>query len=679
MKGNDVWNRTRALRRIVFAAVFTTCALAAAVFGILGKFSSELPPVSALERPPQVKTTKILSADGEVLYEFYTENRIALRLDQISPWLVSGFLSMEDTGFRAHWGLNLRRLLGALVVDIKERRFAQGASTLTQQLARSLYLSNEKIIPRKIKEALLALRIERLYTKDEILTMYLNQIYLGDGTYGVEAAAQEYFAKSAADLNAEESATLVAVAANASLYSPRRKPDNCLARRNRVLQRMARVNTISQARADSLRALPLALAPDRSRPTKAPYFVDYVRRQVIGLLGTDALMTEGLSVYTTLNYRLQHHAETEVERFLTDKEKSQRYRFKHSAGDSAGYVQSALILMDTATGHVRAFTGGRDFYQSQFNRAIDAPRQPGSAFKPIVYTAAVDNGYHPSSFVLDSPIVLPLQNDVWRPRNFDGEFKGKITLRHALRESRNVCSVRLLEAVGADKVIEYARRFGLTTPLIPVPSMAIGSVEVKILEMVRAYSVFANTGLLVEPVFITRIERDGAPIYSWHREVREVIDPRTAYIMTSLLESVVKAGTGSSIAYSGFKRSAAGKTGTTNDCSDAWFIGFTPDYVCGVWTGFDLRLSLGLKQTGAVAALPMWIDVMKAAHEGLPERDFVVPPGIVRVPVCPQSGELAGPRCPEVIEEVFRAGDEPKIRCLVHQAPDRATASDVSG
>ncbi|MBN1423060.1 PBP1A family penicillin-binding protein [Candidatus Fermentibacteria bacterium] len=667
------------MRRIVFAALFTTCALAVVVFGILGRFSSDLPPVSALEQPPQVKTTRILSADDEVLYEFYTENRIVLRLDQVSPWLVDGFLAMEDTEFRSHWGLNLRRLVGALIADIKERRFAQGASTLTQQLARSLYLSNEKIIPRKIKEALLALRIERLYTKDEILTMYLNQIWLGEGTYGVEAAAQEYFAKSAADLKPEEAATLVAVAANASLYSPRRKPDNCLARRNRVLQRMARVNVISQARADSLKALPLGLGPDRSRPTKAPYFVDYVRRQVVGLLGTDALMTEGLVVHTTLDYHLQSHAESVVEQFLTAKEKTQGYRFKRSDGDSAGYVQSALVLMDTATGHIRAFMGGRDFYQSQFNRAIDAPRQPGSAFKPIVYTAAVDNGFYPSSFVMDSPIVLPLHNDVWRPRNFDGQFKGKITLRHALRESRNVCSVRLLEAVGVDQVIQYARRFGLTTPLVPVPSIAIGSVEVKILEMVRAYSVFANTGLLVEPVFITRIERNGALVYSAHREVREAIDPRTAFIMTSLLESVVKSGTGASIAYSGFKRPAAGKTGTTNDCSDAWFVGFTPDYVCGVWTGFDLRLSLGLKQTGAVAALPMWIDVMKAAHEGLPPRSFSEPPGIVRVTVCTRSGELSGPRCPEVIEEVFREGDEPKIQCTVHQAPDRVTTSDVSG
>lgn len=674
-----MWKKTRTLRLILLASFLTACIIAAALFGILARFMAEIPPVSALERPPQVKTTKILSFDGEALYEFYTQNRVPLPLERVSPWLIKGFLAMEDTDFRTHWGINLRRLVGALLIDIKEMKPAQGASTLTQQLARSLYLSNEKILPRKIKEALLALRIERLYTKDEILTMYLNQIYLGEGAYGVEAAAQEYFAKRAEELNPEEAATLVAVAANASLYSPRRKPENCLARRNRVLQRMAKVGAISQARADSLRALPLVLGPDRSRPTRAPYFVDYVRRQVIGLFGSDALMTEGLVVHTTLDSRLQRVAEETVERFLTEKEKSQRYRFKHSAGDTAGYVQGALILMDTDGGEVRAFIGGRDFWQSQFNRAIDAPRQPGSAFKPIVYTAAVDNGFYPSSFVMDSPIVLPLHKDVWRPRNFDGEFKGRITLRQALRESRNVCSVRLLESVGVDRVIQYARRFGITTPLAPVPSIAIGSVEVKILEMVRAYSVFPNNGLMIEPVFISSIERDGTTVFSAERKVKEVVDPRTAYLMTSLLESVVKAGTASSVVYSGFKRPAAGKTGTTNDCSDAWFIGFTPDFVCGVWTGFDLRLSLGLKQTGAVAALPMWIDVMKAAHEGLPPRGFAVPPGIVRVPVCTETGELSGPRCPEVIEEVFRSGDEPKVRCRVHQAPDRDVTAGAPG
>ncbi len=659
------------MRWVAFASLLTTLVVATAVFGVLARFSSDLPPVSALERPPQVKTTKIFSADGELLYEFYTENRVPVRLEEVSPWLVRGFLAMEDTDFSRHWGLNLRRLFGALLVDIKEMKPAQGASTLTQQLARSLYLSNEKIIPRKIKEALLALRIERMYTKEEILTMYLNQIYLGEGAYGVEAAAQEYFGKHASELNPEEAATLVAVAANSSLYSPRRKPENCLARRNRVLKRMATIGMLSMARAESLMALPLSLGPDRTRPTKAPYFVDYVRRLLVRLVGSQALMKEGLTVRTSLDYRLQMVAEQEVERFLTEKERSQRYPFKRSAGDTAGYVQGACILMETSTGLVRALVGGRDFWQSQFNRAIDAPRQPGSAFKPIVYAAALDNGFYPSSFVMDSPIVLPLHNDVWRPRNFDGEFKGRITLRQALRESRNVCSVRLLESVGVDRVIEYARRFGLTTPLPPVPSIAIGSAEVKILEMVRAYSVFANNGLMVEPVFITSVERDGKPIFTASREVREVIDPRTAYIMTSLLESVVKSGTASSIVTSGFKRPSAGKTGTTNDCTDAWFIGFTPDYVCGVWTGFDLKVSLGVKQTGAVAAMPMWIAVMKAAHEGLPPRSFSVPPGIVWVPVCPESGELAGPRCPEVVEEVFRSGDEPTVRCRIHHAPDR--------
>lgn len=661
------------------AAFITTCAVAAALFFTLARFASQLPPLTALEKPPQAKTTRVLSADGEVLYEFFVEHRIPVTLDRVSPWLVKAFLAMEDTDFYQHWGINLRRLAKAFLVDLKAMRPVQGASTLSQQLARSLYLSNEKILPRKIKEALLALRLERMYTKEEILTLYMNQIYLGEGAYGVEAAAQEYFGKDAGSLTADEAATIVAVAANASLYSPRKKPENCLARRNRVLDRMARVGFLRQAEAESLKALPLRLAPDRTRPSKAPYFVDYVRRLTVPVVGTDALLEEGLVVRTTLDYRLQRVAEQTVEDFLTQLEKRQRYRFKRSAGDTAGYVQAALILMETSTGFVRAFVGGRDFWQSQFNRAVDATRQPGSAFKPFVYVAAVDNGFYPSHFVMDSPIVLKLPHMEWRPNNFDGEFKGRITLRQALQESRNICAIRLMEEVGAEKVIQYARRLGISSPLEPVPSMAIGSVEVKLVELVRAYSAFATNGLLVEPVYITSIERDGVVLYTGQRSAKDVLDPRTAYIMTNMLESVVKMGTASSVVSSGFTRPAAGKTGTTNDYTDAWFIGFTPDFVCGVWTGFDLKTSLGTRQTGAVAALPMWIAVMKAAHEGKPPRAFTVPPGIVRVPVCAESGQLPTRRCRRVVEEVFRAGDEPKVRCPIHEAPDGDTRADVPG
>ena len=664
--------KVRVLRRLLWASLLTIGLLAAAGFGILAHFSSQLPPLSALENPPQVSTTKVVSADGETLYEFYTENRIPIALEDMSPWIVKAFLAMEDTEFHEHWGINARRLAGAFLIDLWKRRIAQGASTITQQLARLLYLDQKKTLSRKIKEALLALRIERMYTKEEILTMYLNQIYFGEGAYGVEAAAEEYFGKHASELGPEEAAILPPTHNNPSRYGPRRRPENAFNRRNVALRRMAEIGMITHAACESLEAIPLNLAPDRTRPSKAPYFVDYVRRQVVTLLGTDALLTEGLEIQTTLDYGLQKRAEQIVEAFLTEKEKSQGYRFKRSEGDSAGYVQSAVILMDATTGYVRVFIGGRDFYESQFNLAVDAPRQPGSAFKPFVYTAAIDKGYYPSHLILDAPIVVPMvDSTVWRPKNFDEQFKGSIPLRQALRESRNVCAIKLLQEIGPETVVRYAKRFGLTTPIEPFLAMAIGSEEVKLIEMVRAYSVFANMGLMVQPICITKIIRNGETIFRARREATEVIDPRTAYIMTNMLESVVKAGTGHLAVIWGFRRPAGGKTGTTNDCNNAWFIGFTPDYVCGVWTGFSEQLkTLGKRQTGAIAALPMWTDIMIEAHKGLPEREFQTPPGITRVAVCTDTGMLPSPRCPHVSEEVFREGDEPKERCTLHQAPE---------
>jgi penicillin-binding protein 1A len=664
--------KARTLRRLLLASLLTIGLLAAAGFGILAHFSSQLPPLSALEHPPQVSTTKVLSSDGETLYEFYTENRIPIALEDMSPWILKAFLAMEDTEFYEHWGVNLRRLAGAFLIDLRERRIAQGASTITQQLARLLYLDRKKTIARKIKEALLSLRIERMYTKDEILTMYLNQIYFGEGAYGVEAAAQEYFGKHASELGPEEAAILPPAHNNPSRYGPRRRPENSLNRRNVGLTRMAEVGMITYAECESLKAIPLSLAPDRTRPSKAPYFVDYVRRQIVTLLGTDALLTEGLEVHTTLDYDLQRRAEQIVEEFLTEKEKSQGYRFKRSEGDTAGYVQSAVVLMDATKGYVRVFIGGRDFYESQFNLAVDATRQPGSAFKPFVYTTAIDKGYYPSQLILDAPIVVPMvDSTIWRPKNFDERFKGSIPLRQALRESRNVCAVKLSQEIGPETVVRYVKRFGITTPIDPFLAMAIGSEEVKLMEMVRAYSVFANMGLMVEPICVTKVTRNGETVFRARREATEVIDPRTAYIMTNMLESVVKAGTGHLAVLRGFRRPAGGKTGTTNDCNNAWFIGFTPDYVCGVWTGFSEQLkTLGKRQTGALAALPMWTDIMLEAHKGLPPKSFPTPPGIIRVAVCTDTGMLPSSRCPHVSEEVFREGDEPKLLCPVHQAPE---------
>jgi len=660
------------MKRILIAALITVGVMAVVVFAMLAHFSQGLPTLAALEEPPQISTTKILSADDEVLYEFYTENRIPIDLEEMSPWIPRAFLALEDVEFYNHWGINLRRLFGAFLIDIKEGRVAQGASTITQQLARLLYLDQQKTIARKIREALLALKIERMYTKNEILTMYLNQVYFGEGAYGVEAAAQEYFGKSAAELGPEEAATLPPAHNNPSLYGPRRRPENSLKRRNLVLYEMFENGMITRSAYDSLKAIPLNLGPDRHRPSKAPYFVDYVRRHVVSLLGKNALLNQGLVVYTSLDYELQSTAEKIVEDFLVEKENSQGYEFQRSKGDSARYVQSAVVLMETSSGLVRVLIGGRDFYEYQYNLAVDAPRQPGSAFKPFVYTAAIEHGWYPSSLILDAPIVVEMvDSTVWRPKNFDETFKGWIPLRQALRESRNICAIRLLQDVTPEVVVGYAHRFGITTPIDPFLAMAIGSEEVKLLEMVRAYSTFANMGLLVEPRVIEKIERDGEVIYQTRRESKEVLDPRSAYIMTNLLESVVKAGTGHIAVLRGFRRPAGGKTGTTNDCNNAWFIGFTPDFVCGVWTGFTEQLqTLGKRQTGAVAALPMWADIMIEAHRGIPAKDFSMPPGIVKVTVCSESGQLPGPRCPHVVEEVFRTGDEPKKVCEIHQRPD---------
>jgi penicillin-binding protein 1A len=501
----------------------------------------------------------------------------------------------------------------------------QGGSTITQQVTKSLLLTPEKSYARKIKEAILAYRIEKSLSKTDILSIYLNQIYLGQRSYGVEAAAQTYFNKSAADLNLAESALLAGLPKAPSAYSPIRHPDRAKRRQQYVLERMAESGYITRDEAQAALDYPLKIAPAENKNiTVAPYIAEQVRQYLQTAYGNAPLYGEGLKVYTSVNLLMQGAAQRAVEAGLKAFEKRQGVK----KGEPR--VQGALVAMEPRTGYVKALVGGLRFLENQFNRATQARRQPGSAFKPIVYAAALDKAYTTSSIIIDAPIVFPSRGKqpFWEPRNFDREFEGPVTFRHALSHSRNVITVKILQDIGVGYAIKYARRLGISSPLEPNLTLALGSSGVSLLELTRAYTVFANQGMLVEPLFITKIvDRHGNVLEENKPRLSQVISAETAYLMTSLLQSVVEEGTGRGVR--ALNRPCAAKTGTTSDMRDAWFIGYTPDLITGTWVGYDIEKPLGKRETGAVAASPIWLRFMQEVLEGTEIQVFPVPDGII--------------------------------------------------
>jgi penicillin-binding protein 1A len=649
-------------------------------------YRKDLPSLAQLHNIEPSLVTKIYADDGTKIKEFYTERRLLTPLKRMPPHLIDALLATEDRRFFKHWGANTLSMCRALWQGFWSGERIKATSTITQQLARTLFLTPERTISRKIKEILTSIKIERNYTKEEILEMYLNQCYFGSGAYGVEAAAQLYFGKTVEELSISDCAILVGIPKSPSRYSPINNPNLAQQRRNIVLESMANFGKISQKQADSLKSLPLEINPTSAPVGEAPYFTEMVRRYLERRYGEEALYQGGLSVYTTLNLKMQRTAE---EVLLAELEaRQQQMEATHSLQDtnytvvvidtSEGKIekkrkykeiQGALLALDNKTGNILALVGGKDFVQSQWNRAVQATRQPGSGFKPFIYTAAIENGAKPTDIMYDTPIILTGDDgEEWNPQNFDLVFRGPVTLRQALAKSINVVSAKLIQKVTPQQTIFFASHMGISTPLAPYPSLALGTSEVTLWDMVTAFSVFPNGGIKVEPKYILKItDRYGKILEEDKVSKREeVLSAQTAYIMTTMLQSVINQGTGFGARARGFTRPAGGKTGTSDNCMDNWFTGFTPQITCGVWIGYDDKTVIGKNVTGAHTALPVWSDFMILTHDSLEVEYFKVPPGMYFKTVCLESGHLATDKCPRVIKDVFVQQTLPEEVCDLH-------------
>ena len=703
---------------------------------IYREISANLPPVDKLLQYQLPVATRVYAADGTLLGEFYTEKRYLVPIAKIPPVVRQAFIAAEDSNFYQHKGVDVLGIARAALANFTAGTVVQGGSTITQQVVKSLLLSPEKSYERKLKEILLSLRLERQLTKDEILYLYLNLIYLGNGAYGVGAAAQEYFGKDVADLGLAEAALLAGLPQAPSRYSPVRHWERAKYRQRYVLERMARERYVTWDASEQALEEEIRLTRhDASEPTyvAAPYFVEHVRRLLEERYGGTAPYQAGLNVYTTVDLPTQRAAEqalrsnldaidmgrtrarplrrlsnAEAERFIAsaratrdtnEPEPGRSYqalvlsidksgvrvqvnRFtgqlvatkdhplppgltKHdvlavrrhvtTAGgglelelDSDPQLEGALISIDLTNGYVKALVGGYDYERSQFDRVMQALRQPGSAFKPFVYAAAMDRGYTPASIIVDEPIVLAGGGRAWMPQNYDNKFIGPTTLREALTHSRNVVTVKLAQSMGLNYLVNYFPRFGFTRPFAKNLSISLGTAEVTLFELARAYTAFATGGRRLDPIFITKItDPHGEVLEEFQAASDPVIAPETAYLVTSMLESVVQRGTGKRVAALG--RPVAGKTGTTNDLHDAWFVGYTPELLTGVWVGYDSARSLGKEQTGGRVAAPIFLSFMETALGATPVSDFPIPAGVTLVSV---NGNL----------ECFKKGTEPQAR-----------------
>lgn len=667
-----------------------------------------LPSLSTLEsiEPPVV--SKIMSRDGVVLDEIHSfEKRIWVPIERMPDHLLKAVIATEDREFYDHWGLNIKRIFYLAFTNIITMDIKGGAGTITGQLARDLYLDRKQSLIRKMREALTALQIERTYAKSEILEMYLNQMYYGNRSYGIQIASQRYFDKPVDDLKIEEAALLVGILQLPAVYNPFKYPDRALRRRNVVLLSMLSFGDLTQAEYDSLKQTPLGVVKNKKQNSDiAPYFCDYIVQEMKGRYGI-GIYTDGLTIQTSLDTRIQACAdsavkahmpeferkvwdkmiekrkflewidpplksESEIQAFLADTVKvDSLFRAKAT-------VQVSLTAIEPSTGQILAMIGGRDFEQSKYNRAIQSTRQPGSSFKPIVYTVAIDNGYPPSQEVMNTNVVIQqVDGTRWSPQNYDLSVGGLTPLREGLYRSLNLVSVHLVqELISPAHVVSYAKRFGYTTRINPFDAIALGSDGVIPLEHVSAYTVFANGGVRVEPTAILRIEdKDGKVLEESVPRRREVINENTAYIMADMLSGILDnaRGTGHRARWGyNFYQPGGGKTGTTNDFTDAWFVGFTKQIAAGVWVGFDdPSMRLGDRMSGATVALPMWAPFMRMVYDTLqwPLVEFVQPEGVTRLKICRESKKIATDSCPEIWDEVFLRDMAPSDTCEVHSAP----------
>lgn len=674
----------RTLRRGEKIFFNTILIIVVVLFGIsvaaLKWFSRDLPSMARLEMIEPALKTKVLAADYTILREFFEQNRILMPLDSIPLDVQRTFLAVEDRRFYKHFGIDIIRIFSAAWQDIKHRRIKEGGSTITQQLSRDLFLTKEQTIPRKIKEILLAFRIERTYSKDEILEMYINQIYFGGGSYGVEAASRKLFGKSVTGIELHQVALMVALPKNPAGYNPFNNPERALRRRNINLGAMREFGVITDAQYDTLKAKPLDIVTqERPDDDFAGYFTEHIRQVLEAKYGSRSMYRDGYTVLTTLDPHLQRVAEDSMKTFLAELEAIGGYELTRAAyldSLAAGvelspdYLQSAAVAIDPRNGHIKVMIGGRSFSEKKFNHSIQAQRQPGSAFKMFIYTTALENGYNPSDILLDTPLVIEMPNgEVYKPRNFDEKFHGAVSLRHAFNKSINVPAIKLLRKIGAPSIVNMAKRMGIKSPLRPYLSLALGAQEVNLLELTSAYGVLAAEGIRAEPMAILRIEdRNGNVLEEYREYHEEVLSPEIAYIATNMLQTVMSDGTGQTARAMGLRVPCAGKTGTTDDYGDGWFIGFTPELVVGVWTGFSHRvIPMGRNKTGARVALPLWVDIMRGAYPSNRGPDFERPPGITEAIICGESGLIGTPYCKDVRREIFIEGMEPSRQCDLHR------------
>ncbi len=680
------------MKHFALAFIITALLLAALFYVIMSTMGEDLPSPRSYEDVQQSASTRILDMDGRLVDELFVEDRVPLPLSAIPQDFLHAIIAVEDRRFYHHWGLDPLRVLRAAQRDIVELEVREGASTITQQLARNLFLHHRRTWKRKIQEAVLAIRLERAFSKDEILELYANQVYFGEGAYGVEAAARRFCGISASELGTDQCAMLAGIVGNPAAFSPTRHPDACLARRNLVLRAMVRSGDLDAQICDQLVELPLRLKGAGKEGRHAAYFVEAVRRDLARTYGSTNIYHLGLNVETTLDLELQEAAERILEEHLQRIEEANAYpylwgrpdlllrRYGLPAQDSLDAplrLQGALVALEPATGAVRAIIGGRNFEESEFNRALQAPRQPASAFKPFIYAEAIRRGYRTNSTLLDAPVTFripgaPPDKATWSPSNFERGYRGSVTLRFALMKSINIPTARLLSELGPHSVAQLAHQMGIESHLPEVLSLATGTGEVRLLELTSAYSAFPNHGIRVEPYLVERVaDRSGHLMESHEMHSEQVLDERTSYIVTHMLQSALDRGTGHTARslweYHGV---GAGKTGTNNDYTDAWYVGFTPRLAVGVWVGFDLKIPIGGAKTGtgSAAALPIWAQVMRFAESRYGAPDFAAPEGIVKVTTCLYSGLLATPSCPVAIEDVYVRGTAPTQYCKGHGA-----------
>ena len=698
------------LKRILLYTTYFFLLYIAGITFILGIFSSDLPDVAAWNFEPK-RLTKVFSNNGTHLHNFLEENREIITYEELPKAMRDAIISIEDQRYFSHWGIDIRRILGAVVANIQSMSpTAQGASTITQQLARNVFVEevgNQRssdswkaiasTYARKIREQITSIYIERLYTKQEILTMYLNKVYFGHGAHGLKAAADYFFDKRVPDLSVEESALLAGLLKAPNGYSPIRKPNRAFKRRNQVLYSMVQNGKLSRHSYDRLRRIPIKIRTRNQLSTygSAPYFVEHVRQQLQKELG-NTLYRDGYTIETTLDSRLQDiaekHYKNEVERVQTNVNRYLSQQDSSTGLPDSAVVQAAFIAMDPRTGQILALIGGKDFASSKFNRATQAKRQPGSSFKPFVYTAAIDNNRFTTEIIEDNAITLYDQTtgEFWDPENYDKKFLGPMTLRDGLKQSRNLIALRLTDDIGPNLIRRYARNMGITTMVKAIPSIGIGTSEVTLIDMVAAYSVYPNKGIYVEPHCISRItDNDGNELF---RKIsgnkREVLRPAVAVIVTDMMRSVMDetggTGRGARTRY-GFTPAAAGKTGTTNDYTDAWFIGFTPHLVAGVWVGIDNpSLRLWPRQAGSSAALPMWAFFMKEAYSEIPKyrdlskAEFDYPEELVTtLSICLESYKLATRFCPNQDQDLFIKSESRPAFCPLHGGQKTSSSRSV--